>query len=190
MSIIASEPSLDHALSVEVCSFQGDGPESQQLQKIAKLWELLADQKWRQASSTHDKALFWDSKGVCENLAEELSKKRLLRSRVYLCKDRGAQLRAIATISWKSFSCKVVVELLATNPLNLNSALNKPEDRQIRGAGSLLVRHIEADVLRLEKTKLWISDPLFSAIPFYKKIGFIEQPNGTLIKTISVDSAA
>ncbi|MBS0635633.1 MAG: GNAT family N-acetyltransferase [Verrucomicrobia bacterium] len=98
---------------------------------------------------------------------------------IHVALDEQDQIQAIAFTQLK-VGCKYLA-LLATNPENISIiGYEKP----LRGAGTALIAHISNTLLQGQGgcKKLHLT-PLPSAIGFYKKLGFVEDPRhlGSLI---------
>lgn len=176
------KPAVNRPLKVEQVS--QDSPFFQNVGKIAREWQKLAQQKKAQLESKDASSIFENSVRINKLIAECIEQPDncwWLYDKILICRDKALnEPQAIAlfksanivTQSGKKIGSQYKITHLVTHPKNIQSKVNADEYTKVRGAATTLISHL-SEKCRLEDAAGISVDASTSAVPFYKKLGFV-----------------
>lgn len=144
------------------------GDQLKTAEKVTTEWVNIAKEKSQKDIE------FLNSESILKSISQRLQFPLKHNYRVFACFDALNQQQAIAVASEENKistqKSHLYVNLLATNPINIRSSLNK-EEKKVTGAGTALISHLAKVCLQENKKELQVTS-LDSALPFYIKLGF------------------
>lgn len=168
-SIVYSQSVLSPTRELEVLQLEPNEKALKQIVTISREWKSIANSKYEEAVGP-SKEIFKDL--VVNAISLRLKSQPYAISEeqwntILLCRDVALQqIQAIALVNLAKDSAVLV--LLLTHPQNVRSLVNVNETTRVEGAGTALVKYLEA----LPEIEQISTEALVSSIPFYKKLGF------------------
>jgi|GEM_PF-4515103 len=144
--------------------------------KIAKNWQSKASELY-QISSGAAKAIYKDAAHIAGIIAECMTRKKIYGSSydaLLLAYDQPLeQEQGIALIKEKGLHNEIRVAYMTTNPMNVRSSSTQSKTTRVEGVGTKLISTIAQRALEKQRKQIYL-EAIQSAIPFYKKLGFIK----------------